>query len=171
MLFTGVDDEQGAGELLHLLDTAQVLLQLLLLGLDGDNFLLGQQIELAVLFHLLNVLETGDTGLDGLEVGEHTAQPTLVHIEHLAALGFLLDAFLSLLLGAYKENGLILSGQVTDEVIGLFYLLDGHLQIDDVDAVALGEDVLLHLGVPATGLMAEMYTGLQQLLHRNHGHA
>src|SRR4029077_13841840 len=39
------------------------------------------------------------------------------------------------------------------------------LQIDDVDAVALGEDVALHLRVPAPGLVTEVDAALQELLH------
>ena len=34
-----------------------------------------------------------------------------------------------------------------------------------MDAVALGEDERLHLRVPATGLVAEVDTGLEQLAH------
>src|SRR5262249_33218606 len=37
--------------------------------------------------------------------------------------------------------------------------------------VTLAEDVLLHLRVPALGLMAEVHSGLEQLLHRQRGHA
>ena len=40
----------------------------------------------------------------------------------------------------------------------------GLLQVDDVDPVSLAEDVAAHLRVPATGLMAEMDSGLEQLL-------
>jgi hypothetical protein len=39
------------------------------------------------------------------------------------------------------------------------------LEIDDVNPVALTEDVFLHLGIPAAGLVAEVHSGLQQLLH------
>ena len=41
----------------------------------------------------------------------------------------------------------------------------GLRQVDDVDAVAVAEDVRLHLRVPAVGLVAEMRSGLEQLLH------
>src|SRR6185295_7514760 len=44
------------------------------------------------------------------------------------------------------------------------------LQVDDVDAVALGEDVALHLRVPAAGLVPEVHTGVQQMLHGDDGH-
>ena len=45
------------------------------------------------------------------------------------------------------------------------------VQIDDVDAVALAVEEALHLRVPAPGLVAEVHPGLEQLLHRDDGHA
>src|SRR3954452_5759360 len=45
------------------------------------------------------------------------------------------------------------------------------MEIDDVDPVALTEDVTLHLRVPTPGLVAEMDAGLQQLLHSHDSHA
>ena len=44
------------------------------------------------------------------------------------------------------------------------------LEIDDVDAVALTEDEPLHLRVPAPGLVPEVDTGLEHLLHGDDGH-
>ncbi len=46
-------------------------------------------------------------------------------------------------------------------------------QVDDVDAAALAEDEAAHLGVPAARLVAEVHTGLQQLLdsYLSHGNA
>ena len=40
-------------------------------------------------------------------------------------------------------------------------------EVDEVDAAALAEDEAAHLGIPATRLMAEVDTGLQQLSHRD----
>jgi hypothetical protein len=42
-------------------------------------------------------------------------------------------------------------------------------QVDDVDAVAVAENVRLHPRVPAMGLVAEMHSGLKQLLHCDDG--
>ena len=47
---------------------------------------------------------------------------------------------------------------------------DGLGQVDDVDPVALREDVRAHLGVPAARLVAEVDAGLQQLAHRDGRH-
>ena len=46
---------------------------------------------------------------------------------------------------------------------------DGLAEVEDVDAVALAEDVRLHLGIPALRLVAEVHAGFQQILHRDRG--
>src|SRR2546430_8169876 len=45
------------------------------------------------------------------------------------------------------------------------------LEIDDVDAGALGEDEPAHLGIPATRLMTEMDARFQQILQLRLRHA
>ena len=164
-LLAGVHDEQGAGQLLHFLHAAQVLLQLLDLAQVLDDFLLGQHVEGAVGLHGLQLVQTVDTGAHGLEVGHHAAQPAGVDIVHTAAGSLVLDGLLRLLLGAHEQQGLAVLRQLTHEGIGLLQLLHGLLQVDDIDAVALRVDIGSHLGVPAAGLMTEVYTGLQQGLH------
>src|SRR4029079_7920494 len=80
------------------------------------------------------------------------------------------DGLLGLLLGADEEHGAPAGRQVAHEAVRLAELLEGFLKIDDVNAVALTEDVLLHLRVPALGLMAEVHSGLEQFLHRQGSH-
>src|SRR6185312_582119 len=55
------------------------------------------------------------------------------------------------------------------EPVGGVDALEGLLQVDDVDPVALPEDEALHLRVPAPGLVTEVDPGLQQLLHGDDG--
>ena len=57
-----------------------------------------------------------------------------------------------------------LDGEVLGECARPLEQLDGLHQVDDVDPVALAEDVAAHLRMPAAGLVAEMDAGLQQLL-------
>ena len=166
-LLAGVHDKQGAGQLLHVLHAAQVLLQLLDLAQMLDNFLLGQHIKGAVGLHGLQLVQAVHTGAHGLEVGHHAAQPAGVHIVHIAAQGLVLDGLLGLLLGAHKQQALAGLAELTHEVVSLLQLLHGLLQVDDVDPVALGVNVGSHLGVPAAGLVTEVYAGLQQSLHGN----
>ena len=43
--------------------------------------------------------------------------------------------------------------------------LERLLEVDDVDPIALAEDVLLHARIPTLGLVSEVDAGLKQLLH------
>ena len=164
-LLAGVNDEQGAGELLHVLHAAEILLELGDLALVLDDFLLGEHGERAVLLHLAQLSQTVDTGAHGLEVRQHAAEPAGVDIILIDALRLFLDGVLRLLLRADKQDVLAVGGKITDEVVGLFDLLDGLLQIDDIDAVALRVDVRSHLGVPASGLMTKVDACFEQTLH------
>ena len=153
--------EDSVRDALHILDTAKVLLQLLPLFLQCDNFLLRQYIKGSVLRHLLDSLQTSDSALDGLEVGQHTAEPTLIYVEHTATLCLNLDSVLSLLLGSYEQDVATLCHDVKYCLVSLINLSYRLLQVDDVDAVTLCVDVRSHLGVPASCLMSEMNTCFQ----------
>jgi hypothetical protein len=99
--------------------------------------------------------------------GEQAAEPALGHERHAAALGLLGDRFLRLALGADEQHVLALRGDILNVLQRVLQQPVRLLQVDDVDAVALTEDVLLHLRVPAPGLVAEMHAGLEQVLDRD----
>ena len=48
--------------------------------------------------------------------------------------------------------------------------LDGLLQVDDMNAVTLGEDVRLHTGIPLVGAVPKVHAALKQGLHGYCGH-
>src|SRR5699024_10335211 len=77
---------------------------------------------------------------------------------------------LGLLLGAHEENRAAVSDGVLDEGIGAIDILQGLLQVDDVDPVTFGEDETLHLRVPPTGLMPEVDAALEELAHGDDSH-
>jgi len=98
-------------------------------------------------------------------ISEEPAQPALVDVEHAAALCFFGDRVLRLAFGAYEKNGFTGGGQVGHELRRFLEHLERLLQIDDVDSIALSEDVFLHLGIPALGLVPEVNPRFKQLLH------
>ena len=61
VLLLGIDDEDEVGNLLHILDTADVAVKLLPLLLELDNFLLGKYIKGSVGSHVLDLFKTSDT--------------------------------------------------------------------------------------------------------------
>ena len=89
---------------------------------------------------------------------------------HAATQSLVTDGLLSLLLGADEQDVAALSCNFLHVVVSLVQLLHGLLQVNDIDTIALGEDVLSHLGVPAAGLVTEVHTCLEKLLHRNDCH-
>ena len=170
VLLLGVQDEDAVGALGHVADAAQVLLQLLELARQQQRFLLRHGLELASGAHALVLLHLGDALGDGLEVGEHATEPTLVDVVHAALLGVAAHGILRLLLGADEEDRAALGGQVANEVVCGFDARHRLVEVDDVDAVALTEDETLHLRVPPTGLVPEVDTGFQHLAHRDDSH-
>ena len=125
---------------------------------EALNFFLRQDFESAISFHSFEFLQAVNALLDRLEVSHHAAQPTFVDIEHVSAESFFFDSFLSLLLRTNEEDALAFSGNVTQECVCFINLLNGLLQVDDVDTVTLRKDVFSHLRVPTAGLVSEMNT-------------
>ncbi len=119
---------------------------------------------------LLELLEALQTLVDRLEVGEHATEPALVDVGHPHAGGLLGHRLLRLLLGADEEDRAAVGDGLLDELVRTVDVAERLLEVDDVDAVALGEDEALHLRVPATGLVPEVDTALEQLTHGHDGH-
>ena len=72
-------------------------------------------------------------------------------------------------LGVDEEDLAALSGEFASELEGFFKLHNRLFEVDDVNLVAGTEDVLRHLGVPETGLVAEVATSFEHFAHAN-GH-
>src|SRR4051794_4950064 len=75
------------------------------------------------------------------------------------------DRVLRLALRADEQHLAAARNGLLDEVESARKQRHALRQIDDVHPVAVAENVRLHLGVPAVSLVAEMRSGLEQLLH------
>ena len=170
VLLDGVEHEDGVGQTLHVLDPAKVPLELLELAGQHQRLLLGHRLELAGVAHALVLRHLGDPLGDRLEVGQHSAKPTLVHVRHAALLGIGTDGLLGLALGADEQHPAAAGDEVTNEGVGRLDLLKGLLEVDDVDAGPLAVDESPHPRVPAAGLVSEMDTRFEQLLHCHDSH-
>ena len=170
MLLLGVEHEDRIRGLRHRTKTAKVALQLGELTIEEQRLLLDHDLELADLLLALELEHLADALGDRAEVGEHAAQPTLVHIGHVAAISGLADRVLSLLLRADEEDGATVGSHLADEVVRGLDAAQRLIEIDDVDAVALTEDETLHLRVPTPGLVPEVGARLDHLAHRDDSH-
>jgi hypothetical protein len=102
-----------------------------------------------------------NTGLDSGEVGEHTAQPALIDKVHTTAFGFFYR-FLRLFLVPTK-NSFSLGNGFSDELQALASITAVTFQINDVNAITFGEDVVFHPRVPTTRLMTEVRSRFEEL--------
>ena len=135
------------------------------LALEFDDFLLRQQLIAAIRGHLVQFLEPLHRLLNGHPVGQQTTQPTLVDVEHSAAPCLFGNGFLRLPLGSDEEHEPAVGGEFLHELRRFLEHLQRLLQVDDVNPVALAEDILLHLRIPALRLMPEVNSGFEQLFH------
>src|SRR5699024_4948926 len=119
---------------------------------------------------LLELLEPLQTTAHRAKVGQHAAQPALVHVRHTHPGGLLGDGLLGLLLRADEQDGAAVGDGLLDELVRTVDVLQGLQQVDDVDAVAHGEDEALHLRVPTPGLVPEVHAALKELAHGDDGH-
>ena len=77
---------------------------------------------------------------------------------------------MGLFLGADKQNVAAICDHVADVDVCLFDTAQALAEIQEVDSVALTQDVALHLGIPTTGLVPEMHTCLEEFFHGDNGH-
>src|SRR5699024_2568258 len=172
VLLVGVNDPHCRRDLGHVGDAAQDTLQLLALAVQKEDLLLGAAL-VAVLgcVHSLQFLHTGQALGGGLEVGEHATEPAVVDVRHANALSLVGNCLRSLLLCADPTDVPAAGGDgLLDELVGLVDVGQGLLQVDDVDAVAVGEDETTHLRVPTAGLVTKVDACIQQFAHSNNSH-
>src|SRR5690606_28839124 len=163
-----VDDEQRVGQAVHVLDAADGLVQLVQFALEQQAFLLDHALGAAVGDDRFHVLQALDRGLDRLEVGQHAAQPAGVDVRHAAAGGLGGDQLTGGALGADEQNVAAAGGQLLHELGGVLVLGHRLLEVDDVDLVAMAEDIGGHLGVPVAGLVTEVDASFQHFAHEGH---
>ena len=167
-MIANVNDEQSVREGGHVLDAADGTVQGFDFTVEVESFLLRHLPKAAFsdgVFHFLEVLERV---LHRLEVGEGAAEPTAIDVAHAGALGFSSDDLATAALRVDEQDLAALGSEVVRELLGFSELRNRLLEVDDMDVVAGAENVLSHLRVPETGLMAEVATSFKHFTHANH---
>ena len=162
MLLVDVDDKQGAGQTGEVGDGTEVLVELGALALHLEALTLADIVEILVVHQGIEAVHLLDSLADGQEVGEHAAGPTLGNEGHVDGLGHLGDDLFGLLLGGDEEDLLAAAGHLLQGSGGLVGLGDGLLQVDDVHAVVLLEDIGSHFGIPFALEVAKVATSLKE---------
>ncbi len=160
-----VDDEQQRRQIAQFADAAQAQIQLLDLALDAQSLRLLQQVKLAGVAARFQLAQVVDTLPDGAPVGQRAAEPAVINVGLGGAGRLAGDGVLGLALRADKQHVAAGGHRIADGVIRLLDEHDRLLQVEDVNPVALGKDIGLHLRVPAARPVTEVHTCFQECFH------
>ena len=103
-------------------------------------------------------------------VGQRAAQPTFRHVVHPTAFRLRLHETASLPFCTDEDDLLALLCNLSQEVTAADESLDRLANIDDVDLIALAEDIITHLRMPTTDTVAKVDAGVDQILNLNDCH-
>ena len=171
LLGVEVDHEHRVRHALHVLHPAEVGLELGQVGLGGHALARGQQLELPVGLVALEVVQARDALGDRLVVRQQAAQPAMVDVGHRGALGRVLDGVAGLFLRSDEQDRPAPMGDVGGELAAPAPASSAVCSRSMMwIPLALAVDEAAHLGVPAARLVAEVHSGLQQLLDANGSH-
>jgi len=149
---------------------AQAAIQLLHFARQHQCFFLAQTQHCAVVAHRFEFFQARNRQFDGAEVGEHAAQPTVIHEGHATADGFGLHRITRRVLGTDEHDGAALRCDAADEIQRVVEHRQGFFQIDDMNFIAVSVNERSHFRVPEPGLMAEVATRFQHFTHSHSRH-
>ena len=161
MLFHHVDDEESRRQTGQISDRTKVLLQFGTLTVDLQNLTLGEVRECTVVHHLVDVRHFLHGLADSREVGEHTARPTLDDVRHVDRGSLFGYDVLSLFFSSDEQDLLAALGNSLECLSSLVDLGYSLVEVDDVNAIALHEDVRSHSWIPLAFEVAEMAASLK----------
>ena len=155
-----IDDKQHVGQGSHFLDAAQAAFELVLFAAEPKQLLLCQTIHAAVFRHLLERHQALDRLTDCLVIRQHAAQPAIADKWHVRARRVSSDRVPGRTLGTHKQNLATIGDSRLDERACFARQRQAHLEVDNVNLVALAEDEGSHLRVPIAGLVTKMHASL-----------
>ena len=127
--------------------------------------LFGVVVDLARLLDAVELFEALEALADGAEVRQRAAEPALGDVVHADVGDVLLDDAAGLPLGSDEQHVLALRDGLGQKLASQQEPLDGLLDVDDVDLVALAINVRRHLRVPVRGTVSEVDAGFDKVFH------
>ena len=164
LVVADIDHKDRVRQGQHVLNATDVLFELRQLTCKHELLFLAHGIKAGFLLDL-HFFKPLDRGLDGLKVGQHTAEPTLVNVRHASALRFCGNGVARLALCTNHQNSTATSRQLTYELRGILEHRQRFFQVDDVNLVAMAKNKWRHLRIPEAGLMSKMDAGFKHFTH------
>ena len=94
--------------------------------------------------------------MHGLEVCEHAAEPTEIHVRLATTSGFGCNWFLCLFFGTDEQHRTTVGHGLAHEAVRAIDARQRLVQVDDVDAGAFAVQEPFHFRVPTASLVPEM---------------
>ena len=170
MLVVCIDYEQRVWQAAHIFDTAQAVFQLVQFTSAHQRFFLSQLVESTVLRLGFQIFQALDGLTNSFPVGQHAAQPAMVHEELVAAVSSIFHSFACSALSTNEQNLTFTGRDLVQLSQGFVEHWYSFLKVDDVNFVTCAEDERLHFRVPVTGLVTKVNTSLEHVAHGNSCH-
>ena len=148
MLLHHVHNENCCGDAGQIRNGTQVLFELGALATHLQALTLGHGGQRSVLFHFVNGAHLADRLANGRKVRQHATGPALCDIGHTHRLDAFCNSLLGLFLGRHKQNFLAAFGNLLHGGCRFIDLDHSLVEVNDVNALLLCEDVGGHVGVP-----------------------
>ena len=155
-----IDNKQHVGQGSHLLDAAEAAFEFVLFAAKAKQLLLCQTIHAAFFRHLLERHQALDGSTDRLVIREHAAQPAIAHKWHIRTCRVSSDRIPGRTFGSHEQHLATIGNSRLDERACFAGQRQAHLEIDNMDFIALAEDEGSHLRIPVAGLVTKMHASL-----------
>ena len=160
-----IDHKNRIRQTTHILDSADRPLKLFQLTREIQGFFLGDLLKRAIGHFDLKLFQALDGLANGLPVGQHAAQPTVVNIGLTGALGLVFDDLRSRALGANKQHLVLALRHAAHNGNCLVQCRHCQFKVDDMNLVACTKNKGCHFGVPVPSLVTEVSACFQQIAH------
>ena len=164
MFVSDINNQQRSGQAIQLRNTADNSFQFIALAGKHQALFFGDIGNGSIVQHFVDGLQLFDAFADGAEVGKHTTQPALGYEGHTYALSFQLHDFLGLFLSSHEHDFLSTACNAFKCGSCFLQLLDGFVQVNDMDALLFHKNIRQHFRIPLFAEVAKMHTGLQQIV-------
>ena len=124
----------------------------------------------AVFLHFVDGAHFSHRLANGRKIGQHASRPALGDIGHTYGFHALSNRLFGLLFGRNKHDFLTTLGNLLQGCSCFINLDDGLVQIKNVNALLLSEDVRSHVGIPLALEVPILGARFKQLFKRNSRH-
>ena len=144
----------------------QILIGLFQKRLRMDKSVIAETLSRVIMIVGIYLAIIFDRGLNGFEVSQSTAQPTLVNVRHACTRRFFSDDVTRLTFCTNEQYSATTCCEFFNDFSSFVVHHHGFFEVDDMNFVAMAVDERSHFRIPEASLMAKVATGFKHFTHR-----